>query len=159
MYVRGTTKGKLRMSYALFAMRKQVLDSELNCAQLQQTQRSNEQYAVASNKAGLQQQLSSLTASFGHDMRELYGRLSSASDSDERASIQAEVDAKKEELNQATDKINLEIYEVSMIENSIEMEVKRLDTIVGVLKKQLEAVQQAEGPGINEATPKFAGLQ
>ena len=38
------------------------------------------------------------------------------------------------------------------------MEVKRLDTQISALQKQLEAVEQAESGGIDRATPKFKGV-
>ena len=47
---------------------------------------------------------------------------------------------------------------VSVKENAIEMEVKRLDTQVSALQKQLEAVEEAEGDAIKRATPKFKGV-
>ena len=43
-------------------------------------------------------------------------------------------------------------------ENAIEMEVKRLDTQVSSLQKQLEAVEEAESSAIDRATPKFNGV-
>ena len=38
------------------------------------------------------------------------------------------------------------------------MEVKRLDTKLTALKKQLEKIEEAESDGIEKATPKFKGL-
>ena len=38
------------------------------------------------------------------------------------------------------------------------MEVKRLDTKITAVQKQLEAVEEAEGAGIDRATPKFSGI-
>ena len=43
-------------------------------------------------------------------------------------------------------------------ENAIEMEVKRLDTMVTALQQQLDAVEEAEGKAIERATPKFNGV-
>ena len=60
------------MSYALFAQRKLTLTGQLNCVSLQQTQRSNEQYQLATNTLSLQQQLSSLQASQAGELAELY---------------------------------------------------------------------------------------
>ncbi len=146
------------MGYALFSQRKQVLDAELMCAQLQQTQRSNEQFCLATEQAGLKQQLSSLSASQAGELATLYEALSNTTDSDDRVSINDLI--KKQELlfKQGTDDINRACYEVSIKENAIEMEVKRLDTVVTTLKDQLEAVQQAEGQGIQQAVPKFGGI-
>ena len=45
------------MGYALFAQRKVCLTIQLNMVQLQQTQRSNEQYLLATRTLSLQQQL------------------------------------------------------------------------------------------------------
>ena len=145
------------MGYALFAQRKLVLDGQLNNAQLQQTQRSNEQYALATQTLSLQQQLTSMNASQSNELAALYADLASA-DSDLRDSINASINQKQAEFEAEVDQINREIYQVSVKENAIEMEVKRLDTMVTTLQKQLEAVEEAEGSAIERATPKFNGV-
>ena len=38
------------------------------------------------------------------------------------------------------------------------MEIKRLDTKLTALKKQLEKLEEAERNGIEKSTPKFNGL-
>lgn len=146
------------MGYALFAQRKLVLDGQLNNAQLQQTQRSNEQYALATQSQGLQQQLTSMNVAQSGELAELYGQLSEATESGERDSINAQIKQKEHEFEQEIEDINRQIYQVSIKENAIEMEVKRLDTQVTALQKQLEAVEQAEGQAIDRATPKFNGV-
>ena len=146
------------MGYALFAQRKLVLDGQLNNAQLQQTQRSNEQYALATQTLSLQQQLTSMNASQSGELAELYSLLSMAETEEARNRINAQIEGKKHEFEQKVDSINREIYQVSVKENAIEMEVKRLDTMVTALQKQLEAVEEAEGSAIDRATPKFNGV-
>ncbi len=146
------------MGYALFAQRKLVLDGQLNNAQLQQTQRSNEQYALATQTLSLQQQLTSMNASQSGELADLYAQLADADDDNARASINAQIKQKELEFEQEIDGINRQIYQVSVKENAIEMEVKRLDTMVTALQKQLEAVEDAEGEAINRATPKFKGV-
>ncbi len=147
-----------KMGYALFAQRKLVLDGELNNVQLQQTQRSNEQYALATQTLSLQQQLTSMNASQSSELADLYADLSEASDSTARASINALIKSKEESYEAEIDEINRDIYQVSVKENAIEMEVKRLDTMVTTLEKQLEAVEEAEGDAIDRATPNFNGM-
>lgn len=146
------------MGYALFAQRKIVLDGQLNNAQLQQTQRSNEQYALATQTLSLQQQLTSMNAAQSGELAELYGMLASTTNSNSRDSINAQIRQKEQEFEAEIDDINREIYQVSVKENAIEMEVKRLDTMVTALQKQLEAVEEAEGSAIDRATPKFNGV-
>ena len=146
------------MGYALFAQRKLVLDGQLNSAQLQQTQRSNEQYALATKTLSLQQQLTSMNASQSGELAALYEQLAEASGTEQRNRINAQIQQKQQEFEQEIDSINREIYEVSVKENAIEMEVKRLDTMVTTLQKQLEAVEEAEGSAIDRATPKFNGV-
>lgn len=182
------------MGYALFAQRKLVLTSQLNSKQLQQTQRANEQYALATRTASLQQELISLGASQASELSEYYGLLANvqadgsvvdrtydpnnaaAQDIDQsaqlaalnitqgqdaastRANIQAAIENIELKFAQEEEKINRKLYEVSIKENAIEMEVKRLDTEVTAIQKQLEAIQEAEGQGIDKATPKFKGL-
>lgn len=146
------------MGYALFAQRKLVLDGQLNNAQLQQTQRSNEQYALATQTLSLQQQLTSMNASQSGELSTLYGDLANADTEAKRNEINAQIKQKELEFEQEVDDINRQIYQVSVKENAIEMEVKRLDTMVSTLQKQLEAVEDAEGDAINRATPKFKGV-
>ena len=146
------------MGYALFAQRKLVLDGQLNSAQLQQTQRSNEQYALATQTLNLNQQLTSMSASQAGELAGLYEQLADADGTTQRDRINAQIQQKQQEYEQEVDSINREIYQVSVKENAIEMEVKRLDTMVTTLQKQLEAVEEAEGSAIDRATPKFNGV-
>ena len=64
------------MGYALFAQRKVQLTGQLNLVQLQQTQRSNEQYLLATQTLSLQQQMTSLQSAQSLDLAELYELLS-----------------------------------------------------------------------------------
>ena len=146
------------MGYALFAQRKVVLDGRLNTAQLQQTMKSNEQYLLATEQLGLNQQLTSQTASQAGELANLYDKLSSTSNSNSRQKINDEIAKKQEAFKQENAKIDNAIYEVSAKEAAIEMEVKRLDTMVTALQQQLEAVEQAEGQAIKRATPKYNGV-
>ena len=152
-----TYRGK-EMGYALFAQRKLVLDAQLNNAQLQQTQRSNEQYQLATQTLSLQQQLTSMNAAQSGELAELYEQLSKTTEEKARDTINDEIKQKEKEFEQEADDINRQIYQVSVKENAIEMEVKRLDTMVTALQKQLEAVEEAEGSAIDRATPKYNGV-
>ena len=146
------------MGYALFAQRKLVLDAELNGAQLQQTQRSDEQYALATQKLSLGQQLTSINAAQAGELADLYGQLADTTEEGSRDSINAQISQKQQQAQQEVDGINRQIYEVGVKEESIELEVKRLDTMVTALQKQLEAVEQAEGDAIDRATPNYNGV-
>ena len=146
------------MGYALFAQRKVQLTGHLNSVSLQQTQRSNEQYALATNTLSLQQQMSSIQAAQSLELADLYEQLASTDNSTARERINAQIRQKQEEFNAELDDINREIYMVSVKENAIEMEVKRLDTQITSIQKQLEAVEDAESSAIDRATPKFKGV-
>lgn len=146
------------MSYALFAQRKLVVTGELNCLSLQQTQRSNEQYLLATDTLSLQQQMTSLQASQSTELAELYEKLASSSGTYQRSSINALIAEKEAEFDAELDSINREIYLVSVKENSLEMEVERLDTKVTAMEKQLEAIKEAESDAIDRATPKYNGV-
>ena len=158
MYIRGLIEGNKEMGYALFAQRKRVLDMQLNTVQLMQTQRSNEQYALATQTLGLNQQLSSLQASQAGELAEQYELLSNTDDELAREQIQDDINAIEQKHIREQERINNQIYQVSVKENAIEMEVKRLDTMVTTLQQQLKAVEEAEGSAIERATPKFAGV-
>ncbi len=146
------------MGYALFAQRKVQLTGQVNSVSLQQTQRSNEQYILATNTLSLQQQMSSLQAAQSLELSELYAQLSQTTDTTRRANINDQINQKQAEFDAELDEINREIYLVSIKENTVEMEVKRLDTQLSSLQKQLEAVEEAEGDAIDRATPKFNGV-
>lgn len=146
------------MGYALFAQRKIVLDGQLNSVQLQQTQRSNEQYMLATDTLSLQQQLTSQQASQSSQLATLYEDLADAKNEAQRNQINAKISSMEEQFQNQNDDINRQIYQVSVKENAIELEVKRLDTMVTTLQKQLEAVEEAEGKAIDRATPKFNGV-
>ena len=146
------------MGYALFAQRKVQLTGHLNSVSLQQTQRSNEQYTLATNTLSLQQQMSSIQAAQSLELADLYEQLASTDNSTARERINAQIRQKQEEFNAELDDINREIYLVSVKENAIEMEVKRLDTQITSIQKQLEAVEDAESSAIDRATPKFKGV-
>ncbi len=178
------------MGYALFAQRKVTLTSQLNTVSLKQTQRSNEQYALATQTLSLQQQLSSLQSAQALELADYYTMLSFANkdgmdpefrqkygssledDFSEEAidfyidsrrnptrdQINAKIKEIENENQRELDDINRKIYLVSVKENAIEMEVKRLDTQVSAIQKQLEAVEEAESSAIDRATPKFNGV-
>ena len=146
------------MGYALFAQRKVQLTGQVNSVSLQQTQRSNEQYILATNTLSLQQQMSSLQAAQSLELSELYAQLSQTTDTTRRANINDQINRKQAEFDAELDEINREIYLVSIKENTVEMEVKRLDTQLSSLQKQLEAVEEAEGDAIDRATPRFNGV-
>ena len=145
------------MGYALFAQRKVQLTGQLNSVSLQQTQRSNEQYKLATNTLSLQQQMSSIQSAQSLELDALYAQLASA-DLAGRDGINAQINQKQAEFDAELDEINRQIYVVGVKENAIEMEVKRLDTQVTSLQKQLEAVEEAESSAIDRATPKFNGV-
>ena len=146
------------MGYALFAQQKVSLTGQINSISLQQTQRSNEQYNLATRSLSLQQKMSSLQVSQATELADLYSNLASASDSVQRDNINAQIKAKENEFQAEQDDINRQIYLVNIKENAIEMEVKRLDTRLSALQKQLEAIEDAESDGIEKATPKFKGV-
>ena len=82
------------MGYALFAQRKIQLTGHLNLVSLQQTQRSNEQYLLATRTLSLQQQMTSLQSAQSLELAELYGQLAETTDTDDRASINAQWEKK-----------------------------------------------------------------
>lgn len=146
------------MGYALFANNKLVLNSELNTVQLMQTQRSDEQFALATQTMSLQRQLSARQSSQAGELSDLYDDLVNAPDERSRQIIEWRIAQLELKHQRQLEAINNQIYAVGVKENAIELEVKALDTQVSVLQQKLEAVQQAEGKGIQNATPKFGGL-
>ena len=161
------------MGYALFAQRKLVLTGQINYVSLQQTQRSNEQYILASNTLSLQQQLTSMQSSQALQLSRYYEELANVGSEYEdqeitdeieeemerdRESINAKIKQMETKFEAELDAINRKIYIVGIKEKAIEMQVKNLDTKLSALQKQLEAVEEAEGSAIDRATPKFNGV-
>ena len=146
------------MGYALFAQKKLVLSGVINSVQLQQTQRSDEQLALSTRTLSLQSRVTNIQSSQAAELGVLYTELASATDSDERASINALIEASQASFDGELAGINQQIYQTSIKENAIEMEVKRLDTKLTALKKQLEKIEEAEGDGIEKSTPQFKGI-
>ena len=146
------------MGYALFAQRKLVLDSQLNTCEMQQMMKANSQMQLATQELGLNQQQTSLKAAQALELSNLYGQLAETTDSDQRQQINDTIKQMELQQQNELDDITRQIYTVSVQEQALEVEVKRLDTKVTALQKQLEAVEQAEGKAIDRATPKFSGL-
>ncbi len=146
------------MGYALFAQRKLVLDCQLNAAQAEQMQAANAQMALATKSAGLSRQLAAAQEAQSLELAAEYEKLSGTTDSGERQTINDRIAQLQNGFDSQNASINNEIYKTSVSETAIEMTVKRLDTMVTALQKQLEAVEQAEGQAIDRATPKFKGL-
>ena len=193
------------MGYALFSQRKVSLTSNVNTVGLQQTQRSNEQYNLATQTLSLQQQLTSLSAAQSNELADYYEILSYATedgglDSDfldnynvskgeitetdssgtnstrkvvkgvrdlisrrgatsiTRDNINSAIKQVEKEYQVEQDKINREIYEVSSKEQAVELEIKRLDTMLTSLKQELDQVLDAESDAIEKATPQFNGV-
>lgn len=145
------------MGYALHSQNKLVLQTQLNATQLQQTQRMDEQTRLATNVNDMQQTLANYELSKSTDLQELYDDLVGATNDTQRDSIQAQIQRMQLEIDQETQEIQNEIYEVSRKENIIEREVKHLDTLINVYQSQLEQIEQAESSGIKNSIPKFTG--
>ena len=106
----------------------------------------------------MQQKLSSLLSSQALELEPLYQRLADSTSEEERADVQNEIAQMQNRHKREEEAINREIYQTGIKETAIEMEVKRLDTQITTLQKQLEAVEEAESAAIDRATPKFKGV-
>ncbi len=146
------------MSYALFSQKKLALDCQLNAAQAEQVQAANAQMALATKSTGLNRELAAAQEGQSLELAQLYNELSKTVDSDERKAINDDIAALQNGFDTQLSGINNEIYKTSVSENAIEMTVKRLDTSVTAIQKQLDAIEQAEGQAIDRATPKLKGL-
>lgn len=182
------------MGYALFAQRKVQLTGQLNSVSLQQTQRSNEQFLLATQTLSLQQKMTSLQTAQATDLADLYALLSisqsesgfdfesvsnevqegeskserarleevmkkyNLTNSSTRENVNAKIKEEEQKNQQELDAINRQIYTVSIKEQAVEMQVKRLDTQITTLQQQLESIEDAESDAIDRATPKFSGV-
>ena len=156
--VRELTEGITEMGYALFAQKKILLTYRLSSYQLMQTMKQNEQFRLATQELGLGQEQTSLKGSQALEMAGWYEKLSNASGSEARQKIEDEIAKLKLEHEHELVAIENEIYQISVQEQGVEMEIKRLDTKVSVTQKDLDAVQEAEGDAIEKSIPKYKGL-
>ena len=53
----------------------------------------------------------------------------------------------------------MQIYQNSIKEKTIEMQIKSLETRITAFQKQLEKIEEAEGKGIEQSEPMFKGLE
>lgn len=146
------------MGYSLFAQRKLVLSGIINSVQLQQTQRGDEQLNLSTRTLSLQSQVTNMQTSQSRELSVLYNSLSSAEGTDERSSINNLIESRQSLFDSELTTINNQIYQTSIKENAIEMEVKRLDTKLTALQKILEKTEEAEGKGIEKSIPNFNGI-
>ena len=146
------------MGYALFAQRKLLLEGLINNIQLQQTQRSNEQLRLSTNTANLQTEVSMLQSSQSTVLAGLYEKLASSKNETQTQAIQNQIKAQEAKNDSLIKKMEAQIQQTSIKENTINMEVKRLETRLTALQKILEKVEEAEKKGIEGAVPSFNGL-
>lgn len=99
-----------------------------------------------------------LDSSMVRDLNTTAQKYSLSSSTLTRAQINAKIKELESKFEAELADINNQIYVVSVKENAIEMEVKRLDTQLSSLQKQLEAIEEAESSGIDRSTPKFNGV-
>ena len=174
------------MAYALFAQKKLMYTGLINTIQNQQTQRADEQYKIATRTLNLQNKISAIQEGETEALAKCYEALTNLSTDGTKASsapeamldsittvsgklipggknktkseIESVIDEIEKDFEDEIDKINTSIKYNTTKENRIEMEVKRLDTRITALKKQLEKIEEAESEGIDKATPNFKGL-
>lgn len=154
------------MGYSLFSQNKLALQSSQNFVQLHQTQRSQQQQTLAARTVNLQSKVSQLNIEKADQLQQRYNELTNLN-KEEYATDDAykeAMDKIKTEINElqaqyevAQGNVNKEINTVQAKEDSLELEIKRLDTKLSTLQKQYEAVEKAESDGIDKATPKFNG--
>ena len=146
------------MGYALFAQRKLVLIGLINSVQMQQTQRGDEQLNLSTRTLSLQSQITNIQTSQARELSVLYNDLASADGTDARSSINSLIESRQALFDSEISTINNQVYQTSIKENAIEMEVKRLDTKLTALQKMLEKTEEAESKAIEKSIPKFNGL-
>ena len=128
------------MGYALFAQRKVCLTAQLNMVQLQQTQRSNEQYLLATQTLSLQQQLSSMQSSQSLELAEMYELLSSVDSKGFSKDFMEKYTSDKDAYGKVAQNI---------VDSNKNTEAEELRTTINNKIKQLEAEQKAELDEIN----------
>lgn len=128
------------MGYALFAQRKVCLTAQLNMVQLQQTQRSNEQYLLATQTLSLQQQLSSMQSSQALELSEMYELLSAVDSKGFSEDFMTKYKKDKNAYSATAQKI---------VDNNSSTESEALRNKINDKIKELESKQKAELDEIN----------
>ena len=129
------------MGYALFAQRKVMLTGQLNMVQLQQTQRSNEQYLLATRTLSLQQQLSSLQSSQALELSEMYELLAAVGSTG--------IDSTKIDKDKKYSAAAQTIINTKYEDTSSESAAEQCRAAINAEIKKLENKQQAELDDIN----------
>lgn len=142
------------MGYALFAQRKVMLTGQLNMVQLQQTQRSNEQYLLATQTLSLQQQLSSLQSSQALELAEMYELLSAVDSKGFSADFMKKYNANKDSYSAtaqsivnansstASDDLRSKIEaEISRIKNEQQAELDSINRQIYVVSVKENAIE------------------
>ena len=144
------------MGYALFSQNKLALNSTKSTIELQQAQRMNQNLQLAADKSAFQMDLSSSEQAIAEDKQEVYEAFANEEiTKDDKENLINELDNELKILQEET---NRELRTLEVKEAALQMEIKSLDTQHDAIAKQLEAVEQAEGEGIEQSTPKFSGL-
>ena len=125
---------------------------------MQQTQRADEQMQLATRTLALKAQISSIQNAFSKELSQLYDELAETSNKSIRKNLSIRIGLKESDFTKEIEQINMILTNTIKKENTIEMQVKRLDTVVTALQKQLEKIEEAEGKGIERTIPKFRGL-
>lgn len=166
------------MAYALFASSKLLYTGLMNAVSLQQSQRSTEQYNLATNKNSIQSQITDSNTTMADEKAEQYDKLADLerpvkSDyqgddeayeealkdyDDEKDDINTQIESIENDYEAEIEKLNRQVENIGVAESAIEMEVKRLDTKITALQNQLKNIEDAENGGIERSTPKFKGV-
>ena len=125
---------------------------------MQQMQRADEQMQITTRALALKAQISSIQNAFEAELSPLYEQLAETSNPNIRKNINIRIGLIESDFAKEIDQINMILTNAIQKENTIEMQVKRLDTLVTTLQKQLEKIEEAEGIGIESTIPKFRGL-
>lgn len=152
------------MGYALFTARKLMLQNRINQMNYRMMVLSQQQQDLASKQADLQMQNGWTTMSnsiFNSNAQvDLYNNISNAG-GDQTKLTQLINDAKTSQNDRYNQQLRdsaqstAQLQGVAQAENQIDLEMKKLETLVKAATSELEQVEKAEDSAIKAAAPKY----
>ena len=153
------------MGYALFTARKLMLQNRLNQMNYRAMVLSQQQQNLAVQSANIQQisglrtSLTSIyTSQQMSDAYESLGENASESQIDTKVNqMQAMMEKYQAKQDALTSSDSARLASIQVIDNQIDLEMKKIETEIKTTTAEMESVEKAEDSAIKAAAPKYSG--
>ncbi len=152
------------MGYAMFCARKLMLVSQINDLQYRIVELTMQQQSLAGRSSAIQAQRQ---ANYFNGQGGLTGSVAPATNAYDIGNQGQNPNTLVNNQSGMTSSVpngsvfddtaaQFDLYKISQAEKQIEMEMKRLETLLSAKQQEYEAVQKGEEQAIKMATPKYA---